>query len=160
VDKPGIPIPEGREPKKPRHLGRAINDIDMIIEEAFANIDDGMEAMKVQENMAKVEVNNLIKEVVNEVNIGELRADTMESRMEELRKQHAEEIREYQAKILDLDNQVATLTIGEAGSSSSTPIAPTDINLQSLQVDRDITLEEANIAKSQVLKVCTRIQIM
>jgi hypothetical protein len=120
----------------------------MIIEEAFANIDDGMEAMKVQENMAKVEVNNLIKEVVNEVNIGELRADTMESRMEELRKQHAEEIREYQAKILDLDNQVATFTIGEAGSSSSTPIAPTDINLQSLQVERDTTLEEANIARS------------
>jgi hypothetical protein len=70
--------------------------------------------------------------VVNEVNIGELGADTMESRMEELRKQHAEEIREYKTRILDLGNQVATLTMGEAGCSSSAPIAPTYINLHTL----------------------------
>jgi hypothetical protein len=46
--------------------------------------------------------------VVNEVNIGELGADTME----ELRKQHAEEIREYKTMIFDLKNQVATLRMG------------------------------------------------
>ena len=32
--------------------------------------------------------------------------------IEELHKQHAEEIREYKARILDLENQVATLTMG------------------------------------------------
>ena len=60
--------------------------------------------MEVQENMANVEVNNLINEVVYEVNLGELRTDTIESRMEELCKQYAKKIREYQARILDLKN--------------------------------------------------------
>ena len=54
--------------------------------------------------MANVEVNNLINEVVYEVNLGELRTDTIESRMEELCKQYAKKIREYQARILDLKN--------------------------------------------------------
>ena len=108
-------------------------------------MDEGMEA--------NVEVNNLINKVVNEVNLGELGADTMESRMEELCKQYAEEIREYKARILDLKNQVATLTMGEAGSSSSTPIAPTNINLQSLEAERDTALQKAKIPKSQALEV-------
>jgi hypothetical protein len=123
--------------------------VEIVIEEAFANIDDGMEAVEVQEDRAIVEINNLI----NEANHGELGANTMESRMEELRKQHAEEIQEYKAMILDLENQVATLTMGEAGNSSNTPIAPTDINLQSLQTNKDTSLEEAKIAKSQALEV-------
>ena len=67
--------------------------------------------------------------------------NTIESRMEELRKQHVEEIREC-------ENHVATLTMGEAGGSSSTPIAPKNINLQSLQTKRDTTLQEAKIANS------------
>jgi chromosome segregation ATPase len=79
----------------------------------------------------------------------------MESRMEELRKQHAEEIREYKARIFELENQVATLTMGEAGSSSSTPI-----NLQSLEAERDTTLQEAKIAKSQALEVCMMNEVM
>jgi hypothetical protein len=128
----------------------------MIIEEAFANMDVGMKAIEFQENMTYVEVNNLI----NEINLRELGADTMESRMEELRKQHAGKIREYQARFFYLKNQVPTLTMGEAGSSSSTPIAPTNINLQYLQTERDTTLEEVKIAKSQALEVCTTNQVM
>ena len=120
-------------------------------------MDDGMEDMEDQENMAKVEVNNLVNEVVNEVNLGEFGADTMEIRIDELRKQHAEKIREYKARIFNLENQVATLTMGEAGSSSS---SPTDINLQSLQAERDTTLEEAKIAESQALEVCTMNEVM
>ena len=50
--------------------------------------------------------------------------------------------------------------MGEVGSSSSTPIAPTNINLQSLQADWDTVLQEAKIAKSQALEVCTRNQVM
>ena len=123
-------------------------------------MDDGMEAMEVQENMTNIEVNNLINEVVDEVNLGELGADTMESKMEELRKQHAEEIREYKAKISDLENQVVTLTMGEAGSSNSTPIAPTNINFQSLQAERDTILQDSKIAKSQALEVCMTNQVM
>ena len=45
--------------------------------------------------------------------------------MEKLRNQHPEEIRKYKARIIDFENQVATFTMGEAGSSSNTPIAPT-----------------------------------
>ena len=131
--------------------------MEMIIDEAFVNMDDGMEDMEDQENMAKVEVNNLVNEVVNEVNLGEFGADTMEIRIDELRKQHAEKIREYKARIFNLENQVATLTMGEAGSSSS---SPTDINLQSLQAERDTTLEEAKIAESQALEVCTMNEVM
>jgi len=149
VDQHGTPFSEGWESKRPCHLRRATNDVEIVIEEAFANIDDGMEAVEVQEDRAIVEINNLI----NEANHGELGANTMESRMEELRKQHAEEIQEYKAMILDLENQVATLTMGEAGNSSNTPIAPTDINLQSLQANKDTSLEEAKIAKSQALEV-------
>jgi chromosome segregation ATPase len=76
------------------------------------------------------------------------------------RKQHAEEIREYKAKILDLENQVARLTMREAGYSSSAPIASSDSNFQPLQAKRDIALEEAKIAKSQALKVCMRNKVM
>ena len=50
--------------------------------------------------------------------------------------------------------------MGEVGSSSSSPIAPTDINLQSLQAERNTVLEEAKIAKSSVLEVCTTNQVM
>jgi hypothetical protein len=41
VDEPGIPFSEDREPKRPRRLGRVTNDMEMVIEEAFANMDDG-----------------------------------------------------------------------------------------------------------------------
>ena len=157
VDESGTPILEGREPKRPRRLGRADNDMEMVIEDAFASMNDGMDDMEDQKNIAEVDVYNLVNEVVNEVNLGELEADTIESRIDELRKKHAEEIREYNVKILDLENQVATLTMGEADSSSS---SPTNINLQSLQAERDTTLEEAMIAKSQALKVCTMNQVM
>ena len=101
-------------------------------------MDDNMEDIEDQENMAEVEVNNLVNEVVKEVNTRKLGADTMESRIDELRKQHAEKIREYKTKILDLENQVAILMMGEAGSLSSSPI---DINLQSLQAERNTCLE-------------------
>ena len=78
--------------------------------------------------------------MVNEVNLGELGADTINNRMKELRKQHAEEIHDYKAKILNLKNQVATLKLGETTSSRSLPIAPTNINLLSLPADRYTTL--------------------
>jgi hypothetical protein len=113
----------------------------MAIEEAFEHMDEGMEA--------NVEV---VNNALNEVNLG---TDTMESRIEELRKQHAEEIREYKARIFELENQIATLTMGEAGSSSCTPI-----NLQSLEAERDTPLKEAKIAKSQALEVCTMNEVM
>jgi hypothetical protein len=102
-----MPIPDGREPKKPCNCKRPANDVEMAIEEAFEHMDEGMEA--------NVEVNNLINEVVNEalneVNFGELGADTMESRMEELHKQHAEKICEYKTRIFELEDQGATITI-------------------------------------------------
>jgi hypothetical protein len=149
VDEPGVPIPDDREPKKPRNRKRPANDVEMAIEEAFEHMDEGMEA--------NVEVvNNVINEVVNNaLNVVNLGADTMESRMEELRKQHAEEIREYKARIFELENQVATLTMGEAGSSSCTPI-----NLQSLEAERDTALKEARIAQSQALEVRTTNEVM
>ena len=128
-----------------RHVGRTDNDMETVMGETDTNMDD----MNDQENITEVEVNNLINEVV-----------TMERRMEELDKQHAEEIRKYKVRILDLKNQVATLTMGEAGSSSSTPIAPTNMNFQSLEAERDTTLQEAKIAKSQALEVCMRNEIM
>jgi hypothetical protein len=46
VDEHGTPILEGRKPKRSRCLGRADNDMETVIEEAFANMDDGMEDMK------------------------------------------------------------------------------------------------------------------
>jgi hypothetical protein len=115
VDDPRTPVPDGREPKRPRHSCRADNDIETVSGEVVANMEDGMEDTVNQENIIEVEVNNLINEVGNEVNLGELGGDTLERKMEELRKQHVEEIREYKARILDLENQVATLTMGEGG---------------------------------------------
>jgi hypothetical protein len=96
VDEPGVPIPDDREPKKPRNRKRPANDVEMAIEEAFEHMDEGMEA-----------------------------------------------------------NQVATLTMGEAGSSSFTPI-----NFQFLEAGRDTALKEAKIAKSQALEVCTMNEVM
>jgi chromosome segregation ATPase len=100
-------------------------------------------------------INDVVNEALNEVNLGELRAGTMESRIEKLCKQYVEEIREYKARIFELENQVATLTMGEVGSSSSTPI-----NLQSLEAERDTTLQETKIAKSQALEVCIMNEVM
>jgi len=102
----------------------------------------------------------LINEVVTKVNLGEFGGNTMESKIEELRKQYAEEICEYKAKILDLENQVARLTMREAGNSSIAPIASSDSSFQPLQAERDIALEEAKIAKSQALEVCMRNEVM
>ena len=113
-----------------------------------------------QKNIAKIEVNNLINEVGNEVNLGELGGDTLESKMEELRKQHVEEICEYKAKIFDLKNQVATLTMEGAGNLNIAPMIVTDNNFQSLQAERDTALDEAKIAKSQTFEVCTMNQVM
>ena len=157
MDESGTPILEGQKPKNPHRLGRANNDMERVIKEAFTSMDDGMEDMEDQENMVEVEVYNLVNEVVNEVNIGELRVDKIKSRMDELRKQHTKKICEYKARIFDLKNQVATLTMGKAGSSSS---SPTDINLQSVQAERDISLEEAKIAKSEAFEVYTMNQVM
>jgi hypothetical protein len=122
VDEPGGPILEGREPKRIRHVGPTDNDMETVMGEADTNMDD----MNDQENRARVEVNNLINEVDTEVNLGKFGGITIESKMEELCKQHAEEIREYKAKILDLKNQVARLTMREAGNSNSAPIATSD----------------------------------
>jgi hypothetical protein len=94
VDEPMTLFPEGREPKMLRNRRRVDNDMETVIGEAFTNMDDGREDMKDQQNIA------------------ELGGDTLESKMEELRKQHTEKIREYKAMILDLENQVATLTMG------------------------------------------------
>ena len=108
VDEPGTPILDGRTPKKPRHRKRPANDVEMAIEEAFEHMDESMEA--------NIEVNNLINEVVNEVvneaNLGGRGADSMESILEDMRRQHAEEIHRYKARIFYLENQVATLTMG------------------------------------------------
>lgn len=153
VDEPGAPIPEGREPKKPRTRKRPANDVEMAIEEAFEHMDE--EGMEVNVDVVNELVNQVVNEALNEVNPDQLGADTMESRMEALRQQHAEEIREYKARILELENRLATLTMGEAGSSSSTPI-----NIQSLEAERDTALQEAMIAKSQAADVCTRNEVM
>ena len=153
VDELGTPIREGGTPKRLRYVRRMDNNMNTVMGEADANMDDGND----QENIAEVEVNYLINEVVTEANLGELGADTMESRMEELRKQHAEKIRKYKARILDLENQVATLTMVENGSSRSTLIAPI---LQTLETERDATLQEAKIVKSQALEVCMRNEVM
>ena len=47
--------------------------------------------------------------------------------------------------------------MGEAGSSSGTPIAPT---IQSLKAERDTTLQEAKVAKLQALEVCMKNEVM
>jgi hypothetical protein len=96
VDEPGGPIPEGREPKRKRHVGSTDNDMETVMGEADANIDD----MNDQEMRTGVEVNNLINEVVTEVNLGEFGGNIMESKMEELDKQHAEEIRDLPRHLL------------------------------------------------------------
>jgi len=98
--------------------------------------------------------------VITEVNLDEFGGDTMERKMEELRKQHAEKIRKYKSKIFDLENQVARLTMGEASNSSSAPIVTTDSDFQSLQAERDIALKEAKITKSQDLEVCMMNQVI
>jgi len=153
VDEPGTPIPEGRTPKKPRHRKVTSNDVEMAIAEAFEHMDEGTEA--------NIEVNNVINEVVhgvvNEVNLGGRGADSMESILEDMRRQHAEEVHRYKAQIFNLENQVAALTMGEASSSSGTPIAAT---IQSLEAERDAALEEAKIAKAQTLEVCSSNEIM
>ena len=101
VDEPETPIPEDQTPKKKRHVGRTDNDMVMVIGKADANMDDGMDDMNDQENIAEVEVNNLINEMVTELNLYELGADTMESTMGEFHKQHAAKIREYKSRIFD-----------------------------------------------------------
>ena len=93
MDAPETTISEGWIQKMTRHVGRTDNDMDMVMREVDANMND----MNDQENITEVEVNNLINEVVTEVTIGELGADTMENRMEKLRKQHAEEIRKLKS---------------------------------------------------------------
>ena len=124
-------------------------------------MDDSMEAVHGQENPRNVEVNSMINEVVNKVvNLSEHWVDTMESRMEELREQHDDENCVYKARILNLENQVPKLTMAEAGSSSSIPIAPTNNHLQSLLAERDIAVHEAKIAKSQAMEVCTWMDVM
>jgi hypothetical protein len=160
VDEFGFPIPEGREPKKIRHVSRTDNKMETVMGEADANMDDDRDDMNDQENRAEVKVNNLINEVVTEVNLGEFGGDTMESKMKELRKQHAEKICKYKSKIFDLENQVARLTMGEASNSSSAPIVTTDSDFQSLQAERDIALKEAKITKSQDLEVCMMNQVI
>jgi hypothetical protein len=76
MDEPGGPIPEGREPKRKRHVGPTDNDMDTVMGEADTNMDD----MNDQGMRIGVEVN----EVVTEVNLGEFEGNTMESKMEEL----------------------------------------------------------------------------
>ena len=89
MDEPGTPLPEGWEPKRACHMPQAENDMDMVIGEAFANMDEDMEDMEdevdkaemaVQVDRAEEKVNNLIYGVVNEVNLGAIEADMMESR--------------------------------------------------------------------------------
>ena len=77
MDEPRTSIPEGREPKMPHRLGRADNDMETVIEKAFANMDDGMKDMENEENTAEFEINNLINEVVNEVNLGQFGANSV-----------------------------------------------------------------------------------
>ena len=46
VDDPRFPIPEVREPKKPRHCCRVDNDMETVSGEAIANINDGDDHME------------------------------------------------------------------------------------------------------------------
>jgi hypothetical protein len=66
-----VSIPDDWELKKARNRKRLANDVEMAIDEAFEHMDEGVEA--------NVEV---VNNALNVVNLG---ADTMESRMEELR---------------------------------------------------------------------------
>ena len=77
-----------------------------------------------------------------------------------MHKQHVEELGDYKARILQLENQVASLRVKKDGSSTSASIATRDIYLQSLQAEKDTAIEEANIAKSQALEVSTANQEM
>ena len=158
VDDLRTPIPDGREPKKPRHSCRADNDMETLSGEVVANMEICMKDTVNQKNIPKVEVNNLINEVDNEIILGELGGETLEIKMEELRKQHVEEIQEYKARILDLENQVATLTMG--GPAVQAPMEKIDSNFQSLQAEWNTTLEKTRITKSQTLEVCTIDQVM
>jgi hypothetical protein len=49
VDEPGGPISEGREPKRKPHVGPTDNDMETVMGEADANMNDGMDDMNDQE---------------------------------------------------------------------------------------------------------------
>ena len=67
---------------------------------------------------------------------------------------------DYKARILQLENQVASLRVRMDGSSTSASIATRDIYLQSLQAEKDAAIEETNIVKSQALEMSTANQEM
>ena len=52
MDEPGTSLPEDQEPKRARHMPQTENDMDIIIGEAFANIDEDMEDMDDQVDRA------------------------------------------------------------------------------------------------------------
>ena len=74
----------------------------------------------------------MIYGVVNAVNRGAIGVDMIESKMEEFHKHHVGKLDDCKARILQLENQVASLRVREVGSSTSAPIATRDIYLQSM----------------------------
>ena len=71
VDDPSTPIPDGWEPKKPRHSCRANDDMETVSAEVVATMEDGMEDTVNQENIAHQNPNESknIRKIQNQDNL-------------------------------------------------------------------------------------------
>ena len=80
--------------------------------------------------------------------------------LEELYKQHDEEVLRYKARISFVESRVGALMVREDGSSSSAPIVPRDEYLHSLQAQKDAAIEEARNAELCAMQISTTNQEM
>ena len=80
-------------------------------------------------------------------NIGATEVHRADATLEELYKQHDEEVLDYKARISFLESRVVALMVRRDDSSSSASIVQRDEYLQSLQAQKDASVEEARNAK-------------
>ena len=93
-------------------------------------------------------------------NIGATEVHTAGATLEELYKQHDKEVDGYKTRISFLESRVAALMVREDGSSDSGSIVLRDRYLQSLQVEKDATIEKARNAKLHATQISTANQKM
>ena len=135
LDDPGCALPKGWEPKRPRLRRTTENDMDMTLGKAFATMDmdvDGdqdaesdTEAWADKRTEAEGQMDGADLVVIG-ANIGATKVDMASATLEELYKQHEEEVASYKARISFLESRVAALTVREDSSSGSGPIVPRD----------------------------------
>ena len=93
-------------------------------------------------------------------NIGATDVHMAGATLEELYKQHDEEVLCYKARISFLESRVGALIVKEDGSSSSAPVVLRDEYLQSLQAQKDAVVEEARNAELCATQISTANQEM